>query len=738
MPPKKEKLSEEKLLKDYKIKFEGPAPPRDWPDLYSYYFQVIRDIWANRFNDFKSRYTPTQKSRVRNLRQKAIDLSNDISVNEATWRTSVEPLVLERFDNNVICQRCGGEIWMTDYAAEPLDRYARLDLKNKRNNRKPCDDHIRSSRTKFQDEDERGTIFKHSTSREVLHDQNDKLDNTGVPMSPDRVIGLNLTSSLQPPNRFNHLTHFPIKGRHTILYPFLVVEAKKEKNAPGFKAVERQTAFPIRRFLKIQKELHNASGATCEPPLVWFLAYQGEEWRLYAGTLFGDKRVRVYDLWHGTIESEDGAFQLFQIVDYIWTWARDIYRPAIRGCLRGQDAGSREHSQASTSRTRHSLSVPCQFDSHSAPGILQSVEETEALSLENNWPLATDLGDGMEMDSEHDFFSDIQDASSHPFLRWATGHELSPSWTAIHSIRHSDIVAFSFRTLEPGGWDELEPWLSNVDTGPMHIYAIPVRRKHLSELHRYWTGEIGDEIAGNQIICVSLLFHTYFQPENWQITRQICCLIWPSQLTSPIQTLGSGESRLHIKQQQPQLSTLIQLFRHLRGIHGSHSVLHALQGQSLVLADNRSFSQGIDEIHWSQPEVAGISDSLFQSWIRIFDSAAQSSKDFRLSYRDSPLSLRIVQPNEQYQVTDPVSPLLANETSEEDGIIAVKSSSWPAECPKFCLFVSLRENFDNRASLGSLLYRTLRARNIYLNDSEELNDHDRRILRNWVDAFKDS
>lgn len=105
-------------------------------------------------------------------------------------------------------------------------------------------------------------------------------------MKPDHVIGLHAPSQMvrSGPN-------FPITGK-SVLLPFLVVEAKKESNTPGFRAIQNQTAFPIRRFLKGQHEL--LCGAhTSEPCLVWFFAYQGEQWRLYGSTLEEDKTVSL-------------------------------------------------------------------------------------------------------------------------------------------------------------------------------------------------------------------------------------------------------------------------------------------------------------------------------------------------------------------------------------------------------------------------------------------------------------
>lgn len=40
-------------------------------------------------------------------------------------------------------------------------------------------------------------------------------------------------------------------------------------------------------------------------------------------------------MWNGRISSPDGALQVLLIVDYIFDWARDLYRPSI---LRSLDA----------------------------------------------------------------------------------------------------------------------------------------------------------------------------------------------------------------------------------------------------------------------------------------------------------------------------------------------------------------------------------------------------------------
>jgi hypothetical protein len=115
-------------------------------------------------------------------------------------------------------------------------------------------------------------------------------------MKPDRVIGLSMNDRYRGYIRsFSvELSHCPVKKRQ-LMYPFLVLEAKRESDAPGFRYVEAQTAFPLRRFLRIQDELHRASNIKLDP-LVWFFAFQGEEWRLHAAILDDKKMVVRFSL----------------------------------------------------------------------------------------------------------------------------------------------------------------------------------------------------------------------------------------------------------------------------------------------------------------------------------------------------------------------------------------------------------------------------------------------------------
>lgn len=152
-------------------------------------------------------------------------------------------------------------------------------------------------------DEERGAIFCSVLEESITHASGDNLDNSRIPMKPDRVIGLRAPSYIARSE-----THFPARGRDRLFLPFLVIEAKKEKDAPGFRSILYQTAFPVRRFLKAQADIDSRDSSS-EPCLVWFFAYQGELWRLYAGTLEHDKVVSSSRIV--TCSYSSGAFRDF-------------------------------------------------------------------------------------------------------------------------------------------------------------------------------------------------------------------------------------------------------------------------------------------------------------------------------------------------------------------------------------------------------------------------------------------
>ncbi|KAI9148924.1 mannitol 1-phosphate dehydrogenase [Paramyrothecium foliicola] len=218
-------------------------------------------------------------------------------------------------------------------------------------------------------------IFNFRADEEVHHDPEITKD-IGNRERPDRVYGLRETRNIelllydiqslpsQEQAGFNddsgseysmaNLLDQPMDAQGDAqLYPFLVLEAKKGASNE-WSAIDMQTSFSIRTLLETQARLFSAAKLrfTCvSVPLVWFLSNKGEDWRLCAAyteqhllkrDATGTTVYRVIDVWRGCIKTRDGALQLLLLVDYIFDWARDIYRSDIIQALKSVAYGNDE------------------------------------------------------------------------------------------------------------------------------------------------------------------------------------------------------------------------------------------------------------------------------------------------------------------------------------------------------------------------------------------------------------
>lgn len=110
---------------------------------------------------------------------------------------------------------------------------------------------------------------------------------------PDRTFGLGLTKSLNLllEERTDIDRHGPFDDNNQqLVYPFLVVEAKALFAAEGIEHAEAQTAFPIKTFLQLQAQFRGSLEDSIQP-LVWFLAYDGDQVHVYGCMTDGSSYV---------------------------------------------------------------------------------------------------------------------------------------------------------------------------------------------------------------------------------------------------------------------------------------------------------------------------------------------------------------------------------------------------------------------------------------------------------------
>jgi hypothetical protein len=121
-----------------------------------------------------------------------------------------------------------------------------------------------------------------------------------VPRKPDRVVGLKKTCAfanlIETSTLSTDLRSTPFaESQDPLLFPFLVLEAKREKTSDGFEEIQTQTAFPIWELLQLQEGMraNTSQGAYSTAPLVWFVANRGDNWRVY-GCYITDEEPKSY------------------------------------------------------------------------------------------------------------------------------------------------------------------------------------------------------------------------------------------------------------------------------------------------------------------------------------------------------------------------------------------------------------------------------------------------------------
>lgn len=403
--------------------------------------------------------------------------------------------------------------------------------------------------------------------------------------------------------------------------------------------------------------------------------------------------------------------QLVQIMDYIWSWARDIYRPQIRNCLRR--SLNRGISPASTICYRQSPPVCSERR-------ISTVGERLA-SPENSYPPAGSASnqpivipdDPMETDPNPSAdpavqISLLQGLRSHPFLKWSEGSKVI--------IRHSDIVTFCFNIIEV---TDIEEFLAPTSTShsrndretliELYRSSIPIRKDLLRKLKEIWTRgfwTISKQEECESIIQVSFIYQTYCRPSDWQIVREMNCIIWPPFEADLERLLNRNIVPMNASRLDIDLYKLSRVLRSLRGLHGHRSVSSALENQFLILISiqfERETGGQDHNIQLVPPDFGGISERTIRLWLDLFidGSSVQGLQELFPEQEDPPpqmLGAIDRQAGVSGFIPGPQEVALYN-----DGVMALKSNSWPSDTPEYCLFVMLKENFDDVAVLKSLL-----------------------------------
>jgi hypothetical protein len=454
----------------------------------------------------------------------------------------------------------------------------------------------------------------------------------------------------------------------------------------------------------------------------------------------------VYDLWHGTIESQDGALQLLQIVDHIWTWARDIYRPGIRTCL--QTVNNREVSPASTVQfygtpSIRSDSIPLsirnydntasgQFHNtfqrdqtasvYTSEHVSRSRQRFEAHSIRNQSAKPSeDVRDVIFISDEEiervgarpgvmsyhqspRAHPERASIPAHPILRWADLHRSSVVLSTFATVSHANIARYRFYIRDI---TDFEIYLSITGSEYarkdrwqlMCLYpiSIQVSRETLSRFESFWTERIHEEPVSSpdEIVRATIFFHTYLEQTNWRIVKEILCVIWPTEIVDEDMELVQIDS-IVTPSHAITFSHLSVLSHPLKKLSGSQSVLCAHNNYILLpFFDHGGYS-------WKTPGGEFPSETGLKACISLLkdDALFAFSKKAIRPEDTGPITLASTETLNEASESLPDLPDTMNQVNS---LIAIKPTSWPMRTPKFCLFVLQEENLDSAKTLTRLL-----------------------------------
>ncbi|KAI0514644.1 hypothetical protein F5B22DRAFT_225936 [Xylaria bambusicola] len=586
MPIKKEHQA---LFERHRIKcnivFKDVLAPDDWPTTHRNVFKSIEDIKSYRYNTYSTAQDDIEerpwrrqaKEYARKLTQRAKDC---VSRNEATWRFACEPLIFNRLAAEVACKRCRQRVWRSEVEVNvDGDSNAALSLRQRQANRDRC--HCpRNSRP--DDEDERvglNNLFIHRAEDRVEHPK--QLANV-LPQGlyPDRIYGLRQTRN------FENLLLTPLAdgrfleslvqvqphsgGGESMLFPFMVVEAKAGKAAYEWDTILRDTAFPIYTYLNAQQSLIIANAQRSRwtaGPLVWFFMSKGQDWRLYLAyqerTSASMCRTDIVLVWYGDIRNPDDALQLFLLVDYMADWARDAYRPAILTELKVL-ASANGHTGTSHTDT----------DIYSSRNALPAINETQG-SMEES-PDCIGVQEAFRrFDSKHGAFRHISPIKSRFLSIFVTADNLS---TFNSSLPNSDRVFIIRKILNKLFSNEPKPILLGMD--------------ELNNIEKCWTGQSGTGVPyrfqGAKFYTVHYRFQgvkfytvhqiTYYMSASWEQIRDLTVVsIAENALESLVSLSGLKGRRSRTPLVQGDIHSGNSLIERLR-------ILHVASAQRTLLA----------------------------------------------------------------------------------------------------------------------------------------------------------
>jgi hypothetical protein len=235
----------------------------------------------------------------------------------------------------------------------------------------------------------------------------------------------------------------------------------------------------------------------------------------------------------GRVVSKTGALQLLLIIDYIAEWARETYRFDIICCL----AGGRDRVLGADNMSE---TYGSRISTQSVTGRSPLIErqETTTTRLLSEDIIVIDQPTSVEAINPTTVSDEV-----HHFLRWAQGPDSQRFSSHIHTIRHTDMVLFTFVQLAiPEDRETLLNLLSHL----AQRHSLPVQQISYSILSKL--RDQGGGVLATTQLCIEQLksewlrlaptkiataeagvralfsVRTFLNWQYWQIERELLCI----------------------------------------------------------------------------------------------------------------------------------------------------------------------------------------------------------------------
>jgi hypothetical protein len=388
----------------------------------------------------------------------------------------------------------------------------------------------------------------------------------------------------------------------------------------------------------------------------------------------------------GTVESADDALQIFQIVDFVWSWARYVYRPRIRRCLDSLRSGTRYISRSSTEPPSHSHSVFSDANLESFNKLLLTDDDDDNIGKKvqgrngvNHWGSAC-----------------------RALLRWEAVFQRSTTKHFDLCVRHSNVVSFAFKVLEiPRAliwYERFTDSLSDLGLAqPISAlikdssYTVALTRARIGEMENFWIGDKGRKSYRNgkadskTILRAFIFYRTFCGHTDRRITRELYCLLWSSEVLKNAGVSPPGhfdEACLEDFSKDDMKRALKQL----RTIDGGNSVELAVNDTVRNLSLSKT-----GRAKWRSRSISMTLNEQMDKCLQLFDPLSDIYANLS-SFRYENESLAAV---ESTGLSLPATFKCDWDDFEDSGVCLVETSiDSPEVCPKFCLFVDYNSTID--------------------------------------------